>query len=82
MCIISVEAFATYNTREYMQQGKICYNNIDYSSLPPHRCVLTLYRSQEYLSMASSKWLFKSRHLERVLKIPLRYNQIELLEMY
>ena len=48
-------------------------------SLPPHRCMLTLYRSQESLSMVGSKWLFKSRHLERVLKILLRYSQMELL---
>jgi hypothetical protein len=29
--------------------------------------------------MVGSKWLFKSRHIERVLKILLRYNQIKLL---
>jgi len=63
-----------------MQQGKIGYNNsIDKFSLPPHRCVLTLYRSQKSLSMVGSKWLFKSRHLDRVLKILLRYSKMEFL---
>ena len=41
--------------------------------------MLTLYRSLEPLPTVSSKWLFESRHLERVLKILLRYSQMELL---
>ena len=41
--------------------------------------MLTIYRSREPLPMVGSKWLFESRHLERVLKILLRYSQMELL---
>ena len=43
--------------------------------------MLTQYRSQKSLSMVGSKRPFKSRHLERVLKILLRYSQMELLNI-
>ncbi len=51
----SVEAYAAYTTREYMQQSKIGYTNMGLISLPSHRCMLTLYRSQDSLSMIGSK---------------------------